>query len=134
MAPVAQVLPLQQHGWGGIRTLGTLRYTRFPGVPNRPLWHPSLRAGDTPASKCQFQLVSTRGFATEIQRKCSRLIERLIDGLKFSFKFALPFLNDLQLQLVAMQLDGGVMNVPPDFGQLRLAFAENPLQLGLAPV
>gem|GEM_PF-4590376 len=28
-------------GWGGIRTLGTLRYTRFPGVPNRPLWHPS---------------------------------------------------------------------------------------------
>ena len=28
-------------GWGGIRTLGTLRYTRSPGVPNRPLWHPS---------------------------------------------------------------------------------------------
>ncbi len=31
-------------GWGGIRTRGTLRYTRFPGVPNRPLWHPSKRA------------------------------------------------------------------------------------------
>jgi hypothetical protein len=28
-------------GWGGIRTLGTFRYTRFPGVPDRPLWHPS---------------------------------------------------------------------------------------------
>ena len=30
-------------GWGGIRTRGTFRYTRFPGVPNRPLWHPSCR-------------------------------------------------------------------------------------------
>jgi hypothetical protein len=30
-------------GWGGIRTRGTLRYTRSPGVPNRPLWHPSSK-------------------------------------------------------------------------------------------
>jgi hypothetical protein len=33
-------------GWGGIRTRGTFRYTRFPGVPNRPLWHPSCRSLD----------------------------------------------------------------------------------------
>ena len=26
-------------GEGGIRTLGTLRYTRFPGVIHRPLGH-----------------------------------------------------------------------------------------------
>src|SRR6202023_828315 len=30
-------------GWGGIRTRGTFRYTRFPGVPNRPLWDPSSK-------------------------------------------------------------------------------------------
>src|SRR5262249_42960102 len=30
-------------GWGGIRTPGTFRYTRFPGVHNRPLCHPSKR-------------------------------------------------------------------------------------------
>src|SRR5262245_26456375 len=29
------------NGWGGIRTPGTFRYTRFPGVHNRPLCHPS---------------------------------------------------------------------------------------------
>src|SRR5690606_30561788 len=30
-------------GEGGIRTHGTLRYTRFPGVPDRPLQHLSER-------------------------------------------------------------------------------------------
>ena len=29
-------------GWGGIRTPDTFRYTRFPGVRNRPLCHPSI--------------------------------------------------------------------------------------------
>ena len=29
-------------GWGGIRTPDTFRYTRFPGVRNRPLCHPSM--------------------------------------------------------------------------------------------
>ena len=31
-------------GWGGIRTPGAFRHTRFPGVHNRPLCHPSGRA------------------------------------------------------------------------------------------
>jgi hypothetical protein len=31
----------QDGGWGGIRTPGALRHTRFPGVHNRPLCHPS---------------------------------------------------------------------------------------------
>jgi hypothetical protein len=30
-------------GWEGIRTPGALRHTRFPGVHNRPLCHPSFR-------------------------------------------------------------------------------------------
>src|SRR3989442_12893133 len=30
-------------GWGGIRTLGAFRHTRFPGVHNRPLCHPSCK-------------------------------------------------------------------------------------------
>src|ERR1043166_2644771 len=29
-------------GWAGIRTPGAFRHTRFPGVHNRPLCHPSL--------------------------------------------------------------------------------------------
>src|ERR1700748_1223076 len=29
------------NGWEGIRTPGALRHTRFPGVHNRPLCHPS---------------------------------------------------------------------------------------------
>lgn len=37
-------------GWGGIRTPGTLRYTRFPGVHNRPLCHPSKRSTATVAA------------------------------------------------------------------------------------
>ena len=31
------------NGWEGIRTPGALRHTRFPGVHNRPLCHPSFR-------------------------------------------------------------------------------------------
>jgi hypothetical protein len=34
------------NGWGGIRTPGALRHTRFPGVHNRPLCHPSERIFD----------------------------------------------------------------------------------------
>jgi hypothetical protein len=30
-------------GWGGIRTPGAFRHTRFPGVHNQPLCHPSKR-------------------------------------------------------------------------------------------
>ena len=33
----------QDGGWGGIRTPGAFRHTRFPGVHNRPLCHPSER-------------------------------------------------------------------------------------------
>ena len=29
------------NGWGGIRTPGAFRHTRFPGVHNQPLCHPS---------------------------------------------------------------------------------------------
>ncbi len=29
-------------GWGGIRTPGAFRHTRFPGVHNQPLCHPSV--------------------------------------------------------------------------------------------
>ena len=29
------------NGWGGIRTPGAFRHTRFPSVHNRPLCHPS---------------------------------------------------------------------------------------------
>ena len=31
------------NGWEGIRTPGALRHTRFPGVHNRPLCHPSIK-------------------------------------------------------------------------------------------
>ena len=31
----------KQDGWGGIRTPGAFRHTRFPGVHNQPLCHPS---------------------------------------------------------------------------------------------
>jgi hypothetical protein len=31
------------NGWGGIRTPGAFRHTRFPGVHNQPLCHPSKR-------------------------------------------------------------------------------------------
>gem|GEM_PF-4486487 len=31
----------EKSGWAGIRTLGTFRHTRFPGVRIRPLCHPS---------------------------------------------------------------------------------------------
>ena len=31
----------KENGWGGIRTPGALRHTRFPGVHNQPLCHPS---------------------------------------------------------------------------------------------
>ena len=44
-------------GWGGIRTLGTLRYTRSPGVPNRPLWHPSNAGQDIEANGHLLQLI-----------------------------------------------------------------------------
>jgi hypothetical protein len=33
--------PHEGNGWGGIRTPGAFRHTRFPGVHNRPLCHPS---------------------------------------------------------------------------------------------
>ena len=36
-------------GWGGIRTPGAFRHTRFPGVHNRPLCHPSVKATSTVA-------------------------------------------------------------------------------------
>ena len=34
---------IKRSGWEGIRTPGALRHTRFPGVHNRPLCHPSFR-------------------------------------------------------------------------------------------
>ncbi len=43
-------------GWGGIRTRGTFRYTRFPGVPNRPLWHPSCRSLDFGFGRVRLQM------------------------------------------------------------------------------
>src|SRR6266513_407238 len=41
--PRLKKLCLRAGGWGGIRTLGAFRHTRFPGVHNRPLCHPSRR-------------------------------------------------------------------------------------------
>src|SRR5438045_3711910 len=40
-------------GWGGIRTPGAFRHTRFPGVHNRPLCHPSERKLQIPSTKLQ---------------------------------------------------------------------------------
>jgi hypothetical protein len=37
-------LDYEGNGWGGIRTPGAFRHTRFPGVHNRPLCHPSCTA------------------------------------------------------------------------------------------
>ena len=31
----------EANGWGGIRTPGAFQHTRFPGVHNQPLCHPS---------------------------------------------------------------------------------------------
>jgi hypothetical protein len=36
-----EALSAKQAGWGGIRTPGAFRHTRFPGVHNQPLCHPS---------------------------------------------------------------------------------------------
>jgi hypothetical protein len=55
------------------------------------------------------------------------LIKRLNERLKFGLELALALLDDFQLQLVPMQLDSRVVNVPLDFGQLRLALAQRPL-------
>src|SRR5438477_26062 len=41
--PRLKKLCLRAAGWGGIRTLGAFQHTRFPGVHNRPLCHPSRR-------------------------------------------------------------------------------------------
>ena len=43
--PVIQISAIRGYsggGWEGIRTPGALRHTRFPGVHNRPLCHPSI--------------------------------------------------------------------------------------------
>src|ERR1051326_8655826 len=37
----ALVCLTRNYGWGGIRTPGAFRHTRFPGVHNQPLCHPS---------------------------------------------------------------------------------------------
>ena len=38
----ASLVPSHEgNGWGGIRTPGAFRHTRFPGVHNQPLCHPS---------------------------------------------------------------------------------------------
>ena len=37
----SEVMKYGNGGWGGIRTPGAFRHTRFPGVHNRPLCHPS---------------------------------------------------------------------------------------------
>ena len=39
--PVLRSASAKQDGWGGIRTPGAFRHTRFPGVHNQPLCHPS---------------------------------------------------------------------------------------------
>jgi hypothetical protein len=102
--------------------------------------HPG-RAVDIPASKKQFQLVFYGALATQEVRpvlRCVRgpsgLIERLNERIKFGLELALPLLDNFQLQLVAMQLDGRVMNVTLDFGQLGLALPKRPLQLVLPPI
>jgi hypothetical protein len=82
--------------------------------------HPG-RARDIPASDRQFQLlfqmsrgpVSSRS-ETRYERERLRLTERLKERIKFGLELALPLLDDFQLQLVTMQLDGRVMNVALD--------------------
>ena len=39
--PILRSASAKQDGWGGIRTPGAFRHTRFPGVHNQPLCHPS---------------------------------------------------------------------------------------------
>jgi hypothetical protein len=46
----------KQDGWGGIRTPGAFRHTRFPGVHNRPLCHPSSRASPTVVVICDSRI------------------------------------------------------------------------------
>jgi hypothetical protein len=65
-------------GWGGIRTRGTLRYTRFPGVPDRPLWHPSKKqGGDSEAETPEFQLKLAEGggSAFRVSGRCKPPVE-----------------------------------------------------------
>src|SRR3954451_1997773 len=55
--------PLSTDGWEGIRTPGALRHTRFPGVHNRPLCHPSFdRQSWTTATETRLKLQSTEQF------------------------------------------------------------------------
>ena len=39
---IAASLGEKARGWAGIRTPGAFQHTRFPGVHNRPLCHPSF--------------------------------------------------------------------------------------------
>src|SRR5947199_7075005 len=53
----------EENGWEGIRTPGALRHTRFPGVHNRPLCHPSLELRSwTAATETRLKLQSTEQF------------------------------------------------------------------------
>src|SRR5262249_55201519 len=49
----------QQYGWGGIRTPDAFRHTRFPGVHNQPLCHPSkARARNRAPARARAQSIT----------------------------------------------------------------------------
>src|SRR5436305_13576556 len=50
-APAALHPNKKSGGWAGIRTPGAFRHTRFPGVHNRPLCHPSIGSTITKQSR-----------------------------------------------------------------------------------
>jgi hypothetical protein len=57
-----------------------------------------------------------RSFGNPVRTERLRRIEGLGERIKFGLELTLPFLNDFQLQLVAMQLNRCVMNVSLNFG------------------
>jgi hypothetical protein len=61
------------------------------------------------------------------RNKRSGLIERLNERIKFGLELALALLDDLHLQLVAMQLDCRMVNMAFNFSELGLALVQRML-------
>src|SRR6266446_424647 len=53
-------------GWGGIRTPGAFQHTRFPGVHNQPLCHPSglSRASARNRNRARFGSITSTIMST----------------------------------------------------------------------
>jgi hypothetical protein len=92
---------------------------------------PAETAADV--DKRRQQRIATQSESGVISEICgsnsaiSLRIECLHEGIKFGLELALAFLDDFQLQLVAMQLDCRMVNMAFNFSQLGLALVQRTL-------